>query len=227
MTIEAKRGAITDRNGKAFAISASAYKVVMSPSIIKDDDMREKIADGLSSALGMDRDAIYEMTQKKTQYVEVARRIEKEKADAVNAFVSSDKEYPGIITLAEDPKRYYPNGNMLSTVLGFVGSDNQGLEGIEYMYEDYLKGSPGKIIAAKTSVGTSMPFEYEKQIDAEDGCTVKLTVDMEMQDFLEKHIDNARVEHNVQNRVAGIIMDVKTGEVLAMSSKPVSYTHLR
>lgn len=220
ITIEAKRGSITDRNGNALAVSATAYKVVMAPSAIQDDDTREEIADGLSSALGMDRDEIYEMTQRNVQSVEVARRIEKDVADKVSEFISSDKSFSGIVSLAEDPKRYYPNGHLLSTVLGFVGTDNNGLEGVEYMYDEYLKGSSGKLIAAKTSVGTAMPFEYEKEIDAKDGCTVELTVDMEMQSFLEKHLENARVEHNVQNRLAGVIMNVKTGEVLAMSSKP-------
>mgnify|MGYP002578143154 FL=1 len=220
LTIEAKRGSITDRNGNVLAVSATAYKIVMAPSVISDDDTREEIADGLSSALSMDRDKIYEMTLKKTQYVEVARRVEKQVADKVSEFISSDKDFSGIITIAEDPKRYYPNGNLLSTVLGFVGSDNQGLEGVEVMYDSYLKGSAGKLIAAKTSLGTSMPFEYEKEIDAKDGCTVELTVDMQMQSFLEKHMENARVEHNVQNRIAGVIMNVKTGEILAMSSKP-------
>lgn len=220
LTIEAKRGSITDRNGNVLAVSATAYKIVMAPSVISDNDTREEIADGLSSALGMDRDKIYEMTLKKTQYVEVARRVEKSVADKVSEFIDSDDSFSGIITIAEDPKRYYPNGNLLSTVLGFVGTDNQGLEGLEVMYDSYLKGSSGKLIAAKTSLGTSMPFEYEKEIDAVDGCTVELTVDMQMQAFLEKHLENARVEHNVQNRVAGVIMNIKTGEMLAMSSKP-------
>ena len=175
ITIEAKRGSITDRNGNALAVSATAYKVVMAPSAIQDDDTREEIADGLSSALGMDRDEIYEMTQRNVQSVEVARRIEKDVADKVSEFISSDKSFSGIVSLAEDPKRYYPNGHLLSTVLGFVGTDNNGLEGVEYMYDEYLKGSSGKLIAAKTSVGTAMPFEYEKEIDAKDGCTVELT----------------------------------------------------
>lgn len=220
IVIEPNRGSITDRNGNILAVSATAYKVVMAPSIIQSDDVREKIADGLSSALSMDRDKILELTKKQTQYVEVARRIEEETANAVNAFIESDDVYSSILTVTEDPKRYYPNGNMLSTVLGFVGSDNQGLEGIEYLYDDYLRGSAGKLIATKTSIGTAMPFEYEKLIDPQDGATITLTVDLEMQEFLETHLENARVEHNVQNRMAGIVMDVKTGEILAISSKP-------
>ena len=220
IAIEAKRGTITDRNGNILAISATAYKVVMAPKLIDSEDLREKICDGLSSALSEDRDKIYEMTLKSVQSVEVARRVEKDVADKVSDFISENKDYAAIITVTEDPKRYYPNGNTLSTVLGLVGSDNQGLEGLEYLYDDYLTGTAGKLVATKTSIGTSMPFSYERQVDPKDGCTVELTVDLKMQAMLESEINNARVEHNVQNRIAGVIMDVNTGEILAMTSKP-------
>ena len=220
IAIEAKRGTITDRDGNILAISASAYKVVMAPKLIDSEDLREKICDGLSSALSEDRDKIYEMTLKNVQSVEVVRRVEKDIADKVSDFISEDKDYAEIITVTEDPKRYYPNGNTLSTVLGLVGADNQGLEGLEYLYDDYLTGTAGKLVATKTSIGTSMPFSYERQVDPKDGCTVELTVDLKMQAMLESEINNARVEHNVQNRIAGVIMDVNTGEILAMTSKP-------
>ena len=220
IAIEAKRGTITDREGNILAISATAYKVVMAPKLIDGEDLREKICDGLSSALSEDRDKIYEMTLKNVQSVDVVRRIEKDVADKVNDFISEDREYAAIITVTEDPKRYYPNGNTLSTVLGLVGADNQGLEGIEYLYDDYLTGTAGKLVATKTSIGTSMPFSYEKQVDSKDGCTIELTIDLKMQTLLESKINEARVEHNVQNRIAGVIMDVNTGEILAMTSKP-------
>lgn len=220
IAIEAKRGTITDRDGNILAISATAYKVVMAPKLIDSEDLREKICDGLSSALSEDRDKIYEMTLKNVQSVEVVRRVEKDIADKVSDFISEDKDYAAIITVTEDPKRYYPNGNTLSTVLGLVGADNQGLEGLEYLYDDYLTGTAGKLVATKTSIGTSMPFSYERQVDPKDGCTVELTVDLKMQAMLESEINKARVEHNVQNRIAGVIMDVNTGEILAMTSKP-------
>lgn len=220
IAIEAKRGTITDRDGNILAISATAYKVVMAPKLIDSEDLREKICDGLSSALSEDRDKIYEMTLKNVQSVEVVRRVEKDIADKVSDFISEDKDYAAIITVTEDPKRYYPNGNTLSTVLGLVGADNQGLEGLEYLYDDYLTGTAGKLVATKTSIGTSMPFSHERQVDPKDGCTVELTVDLKMQAMFESEINNARVEHNVQNRIAGVIMDVNTGEILAMTSKP-------
>ena len=220
IVIEARRGSITDRNGNILAVSATAYKVVMAPAVIKADETREEIAKNLSEILDMDYDSVYAMTKKNLQYVEVKRRIEKDVADRVTAFIRSDKKYSEVLTVTEDTKRYYPNGNMLSTVLGFVGADSQGLAGIESMYDSYLKGSNGKLIAVKTSLGTSMPFEYEKMIEPSDGSTVVLTVDMEIQAILEKYIANARVEYNVQEGVWAAVMDVKTGEILGMTSKP-------
>ena len=218
--IDAKRGDILDRNGNELAVSASAYMVTMSPTMITEEEDAENIAKNLSEILDLNYDDVYEMTQKNVSYVEVARRLEDDVTQLVNNFIQENPGYSSIIAISEDSKRYYPHGNLLSTVLGFVGIDNQGLEGLEMSYDEYLSGTPGKIISVKTQGGTSMPFEYEKYIEAEDGCDITLTIDLEMQYILEKYIDEARVEHNVQNRVAGIVMNVKTGEVLAMSSKP-------
>lgn len=218
--IEAKRGSFLDRNGNELAVSASAYMVTMSPTMITNDEDSVNIAKNLSEILDMSYDKIYEMTQKKVAYVVVARRLEEDVVQLVNEFIQQNSGYSSIIAISEDSKRYYPHGNLLSTVLGFVGVDNQGLEGLEMSYDEYLSGTPGKIISVKTQGGTSMPFEYEKYIEAENGGDITLTIDLEMQYILEKYIDEARVEHNVQNRVAGIVMNVKTGEVLAMTSKP-------
>ena len=219
-TIDAKRGSILDRNGNELAVSASAYMVTMTPTMIKNDADAENIAKNLSEILDLSYDKVYKMTQQKVSYTVVARRLEEEEANLVNDFVRENTGYSSIISISEDSKRYYPHGNLLSSVLGFVGTDNQGLEGLEMSYDAYLSGTPGKRISVKTQGGTAMPFEYEKYVAAEDGNNITLTVDLEMQYVLEKYIDEARVEHNVQNRVAGIVMNVKTGEVLAMTSKP-------
>ncbi|MBQ6051790.1 MAG: PASTA domain-containing protein [Clostridia bacterium] len=218
--IQAKRGAIVDRNGNELAVSATAYLITMSPSSFKSDDDRELLASGLSEILSLDYSSLLEKTKRNTSYAEIIRGINKEKEEEVAAFLNENKSLAPMVSITEIPKRFYPHGNLLSTVLGFVGTDNHGLEGVEYLYDDYLKGTNGKIITSNNARGTSMPFEYEQYISAKDGCTVKLTIDIEMQYFLEKHIQKTRVEHNVQNRVAACIMDVKTGEILAMSTKP-------
>ena len=220
IAIQAKRGSIVDRNGNELAISATAYLVTMKPISFENDEERELLASNLSEILDIDYDKLLEKTKRDVRYVEIVRGIEKDQADAVSEFISENKGLVDVVTITETAKRYYPHGNLLSTVLGFVGTDNQGLEGLEYLYDTYLKGSIGKIITSNNALGTSMPFEYEQYVSAEDGYDVKLTIDIEMQYFLEKHIQNTRVEHNVQNRVAACIMDVKTAEILAMSTKP-------
>lgn len=220
ITVTAKRGTIYDVNGNELAVSASAYMVTISPNEIVDDDIAKRLSEGLSEILGVDYESVYKKTQLTTKYAEIARGIESDVIEELTEFLDSDKNLRSPVSITETAKRYYPHGNLLSTVLGFVGTDHQGLEGIEAMYEEYLKGSDGKIITSQNATGTSMPFEYEKYIEAEDGYNIRLTVDLEMQYFLEKHIENTRVEHNVQSRVAGVIMNVKTGEILAMSTKP-------
>jgi len=218
--IDPKRGTIYDRNLVELAVSASAYKVLLYPIEIKTENEKEIIIDGLSEILNINKTKIENlMKDEKSRYNEVIRRIEKDKADIVKQFIS-DNKLSKILRIEEDPKRYYPHNNLLSTVLGFVGTDNQGLEGLEVAYDKYLKGTPGKYISARNAKGTELPFEFEKYIDPEDGYNLVLTIDLEMQYLLEKHIENARIEHNVQNRVAGVIMDVRTGEILAMTTKP-------
>ena len=230
ITVSAKRGTIYDVNGNELAVSASAYLVTIAPNKISDEETRDTLVTILSETLSLSYEDVYKKTKRNTQYEVIARGIEK---DVYNRLIealnpktetkeeaNAAKQVRSAVNITESAKRYYPHGNLLSTVLGFVGVDQQGLEGLEAMYDTYLKGSDGKIIASQNATGTSMPFEYEKYIDAEDGYDITLTIDLEIQYFLEKHIENTRVEHNVQSRVAGAVMNVKTGEVLAMTSKP-------
>ena len=220
ITVSAKRGTIYDVNGNELAVSASAYLVTIAPNKIEDEETREKLTTILSEILDLSYDDVYQKTLKNNQYEVIKRGVEKDVYNQLIEAISSEKKVRTAVNITETSKRYYPHGNLLSTVLGFVGVDQQGLEGIEAMYEDYLKGSDGKIITSQNATGSSMPFEYEKYIDAVDGYDIKLTIDLEIQYFLEKHIENTRVEHNVQSRVAGAVMNVKTGEILAMTTKP-------
>lgn len=216
--ISPKRGCIYDRNMKVLAKSASAWTVVASPMDIETDDDREKIAQGLSKILDLDKDFILEKSKRKTYYEILKRKIEKPLADEVIKFLK-DNKLRGI-RLEEDNKRYYPYEDFASTVIGFVGSENQGLAGIESYYENILKGEDGKVIVAKNGKAKDMPFKYEERFEPKDGNSVVLTIDEVLQHFLEKHLNIAVKEHSVKNRATGIIMDVKTGEILAMSTKP-------
>ncbi len=220
ITVDPNRGSIKDVNGVDLAVSATAYQVLMAPSQLTQEEDCKEVAQFLSETLHLNYDTVYGYTQKNSQYLAVKRRIEKEEADLVTQWLSEHKEYKTTLWISEDTKRYYPYKNLLSTVVGFVGSDNQGLEGLEYYYDSYLAGQPGKITAVRTAKGSAMPYEYESYQDAVDGYDLYLTTDVQLQYVLEKYISNARVEHNVQSRIAGVIMNVKTGAVLAMSSKP-------
>ncbi|SCJ89742.1 Penicillin-binding protein 2 [Anaerotruncus sp. 2789STDY5834896] len=216
--ISSVRGDITDCNGNILATSSTVWTVYISPADIKNDEQRELIAENLASILELDKDAILEKTKKKNYYEIIKRRVEKEPVDKVLAF-SSEKEIAAI-HVEEDTKRYYPQGNFLSSVLGFVGNDNQGLEGLEAYYDSYLSGTPGRSVAIKNSWGLDMPFDYEKEYAAKDGDTLVLTIDEVLQHYLEKYLQEAVDEHNATKRGAGIVMNVKTGEILAMATKP-------
>lgn len=218
-TINAKRGTIYDTNGKVLAESASAWQVVLSPINFKDDKQREAAASGLSEILGVDYQNVLEKTQQKSYYVVVKRKIEVEARDQVMALMDKlSKEYDcdGVIQLLDDYKRYYPKEELASCVIGFTGADEQGLEGVEFKYDDYLAGTPGRIVTAGDARGTNMPFQYEQNIEAEDGNNIYLTIDETIQSICEKYMAQGIEENNVKNRAACIAMDVNTGAILAM-----------
>jgi stage V sporulation protein D (sporulation-specific penicillin-binding protein) len=114
----------------------------------------------------------------------------------------------------------YPNNNLLSTVLGFTGADNQGLYGIESYYDTQLKGTDGRVVAAKDAKGNTMPYQFETLYQPEDGSGLVLTIDDSIQNFLEKALNETIQTHKVKNRACGIVMNVNTGEILAMATKP-------
>lgn len=220
ITVDPDRGSIKDVNGVDLAVSATAYQVLMAPAQITEEEDCVEVATFLSETLELDYETVYNQTQKNSQYLAVKRRIEKADADKITEWLKEHTEYKTSLWVSEDTKRYYPYKNLLSTVVGFVGSDNQGLEGLEYYYESYLSGTPGKITAVRTAKGSAMPYEYESYQDAVDGYDLYLTTDIQLQYILEKYVSNARIEHNVQSRIGGVITNVKTGAVLAMTSKP-------
>ncbi len=216
--ISAKRGTIYDRNMKTLAQSASVFTVYISPVYITNEAQRNLIADQLSKILSIDRKTIYDKACKKNYYEIIKRKIEKPEADIVRKFISDN--HIGCVALAEDSKRYYPFGNFAASILGFTGTDNQGLTGIESFYDSYLKGVPGRVVAAKNAKGTDMPFAYQKYVDAKDGTNLVLTIDEVIQHFLEKNLSIAIRQDKVAKRGAGIVMDVQTGEILAMATEP-------
>lgn len=217
--IKASRGLIVDNNGVVLADNKTVERVFISPADMKSDAERQLVADNLSRILDVDYDTIYEKTLKKNRKDEtIKKNVEKDEADMVRAFVN--KYSLDSVHLVTSTTRYYPFENLLSHVLGFVGSDNQGLYGIEYQYNEYLTGVDGKIITAKNGLGQDMPYDYEQYIEPQNGYKLVLTIDQTMQSILEKYLEECLEESGADNRVTGIIMDPKTGGILAMATKP-------
>ena len=217
-SITANRGNIYDRNMKTLAKSVTIWTVFISPAEM-EEDQRELVASGLSEILGVDYDTIYEKSLKTWRYNEtIKKKVDNDTADQVTAF-AQENEIKGIY-LSEDTMRYYPYGNLASTVLGFTGNDGSGAYGLEAYYNKTLSGTDGVIASVRNAKGTAMPFSEQQIYDAEDGQSLVLTIDETVQSYLEKHLENAVQEHEVKNRAVGIVMNVKTGEILAMATKP-------
>ena len=217
--VTANRGTIYDRNGKILAMSASADNVFISPAeIVMYDEDPTLIARGLSDILGVDYAEVLDKTSKtKSYYQTVAQRVEQDKADEVRAFIS--EHHLNGIKLEPTTKRYYPYSTLAAHVIGFVGGENTGLSGLESYYEDELSGVNGRVVRAKNAAGTDMLYtKYEEYYDAADGCDVTTTIDSTIQFYLEKHLQQAVEDYDVQNGAAAIAMDVNTGEVLGMVS---------
>lgn len=219
--ITPKRGTIYDCNGKVLAVSASVETVYAHPAQIKNDKGAEIVAAKLAEILEMDYDTIYQKITKNVSYVDIKKKVEKDVADKIRELKTADetKTYFQGIGLSEDSKRYYPMNNLASQVIGFVGTDNQGLAGIEAQYDGYLKGTAGKISSLKNASGVSMDEKHEEQTATQDGNNLVLTIDETIQHFLENHLKTAAEENKLGNGACGIIMNVKTGEILAMGTE--------
>lgn len=215
-TISAQRGTIYDCNMKPLAQSATVWTVALEPAYLSSDEIKSKVAKGLSEILDLPENDLFEKTKKKTCYLVVKRKIESDVKDKIVEFLKDQKIKSGVL-LIEDNKRYYPYGDFASAVLGFTGTDNQGLAGVENSYNDYLTGENGKLVIAKNAVGTDMPFDYEKLIPAKNGNNVILTIDEVIQHFLEKNLEEGIINNKVINRAAAIMIDVNTGDILGMA----------
>lgn len=218
-TVSAKRGTIYDANGNVLVESASVWQVVMSPINFKNDKQRQAAAKGLSEIFDLEYNDVLKDTKQQSHYVVVKRRIESDEREKVLELVDTlKKNYKcaGVIQLLDDYKRYYPKNSLASSVIGFTGSDDQGLEGVEYEYDSYLSGIPGRIITAQNARGIDMPFQYEQNVESEDGNNVYLTIDETIQSICEKYMQKGVEDNNVLNKGVCIAMDVNTGAILAM-----------
>jgi stage V sporulation protein D (sporulation-specific penicillin-binding protein) len=218
-TVTAARGTIFDKNGKVLAMSASVESVFIAPfeaNLYEED--KELIAEKLSEILGVDYDSIMKkMGKENSRYETIKRKIEKDLADQVREFIKENNLKS--VHIEPDTKRYYPQSSLACHIIGFVGIDNYGLNGLEYQYEDYLAGVNGRIVRLKNANGTDMLFtDFEDYYDAKNGSDVTLTIDTTIQYYVEKYLAQAIEDYDVQNGGACIAMDPKTGEILALSS---------
>lgn len=223
--ISPKRGNIYDSTGKALAIGAQVDTITINPTkIVKKDevdtkDYKEKVAKGLSDIFELNYDEVLEKVNSTSQVETIIKKVEQEKVDQLKQWMEENKISVGI-NIDEDTKRYYPYSTVASNLIGFCGSDNQGLSGIEAKWESVLTGTPGKIVSSKGSDQQEIPNAEETYISAENGSDLTLTIDLKVQTIVEKHLKQA-VEDNECSRGGNVIaMNPKTGDIIAMASYP-------
>jgi len=220
-TLSATRGTIFDINGNILAMSAAVEKVFISPLVMERENQDvQLIATGLSGILGVDRDMIIERASRtSTQYQRIKLQVSAEEAALVREFIS-EHSLRGV-HLAPNTQRYYPNNSLAGQVLGFVGTDDDGLEGLEHRYNSYLSGVDGRQIRLASNSGRSIGFpDFEDRYEAEDGYDITLTIDTTIQYYVESHLVAAIEQYRVLNGAVCIAMDPRTGAILAMASYP-------
>ena len=216
--VTADRGNIYDRNMNVLACSVSVENVYLDPHELKQSKADlEAIAQKLGQLLDLDPTWIQEQGKDLTKrYKQVAAKIDEETAALVRAYIN--EENISGIHLEPDTKRYYPYGSLAAQVIGFTNASNTGSEGIEAAYNSYLEGKAGKVITTKGNNEMDMPFSYEHYVSSRQGDSVVMTIDATAQACLEKHLEEAIAKYDVQNGAFGIVMHVKTGQILAMAT---------
>ncbi len=220
-----KRGNIYDSTGNALAISAQVDTITINPNrIVGDTDeetktLKETVAKGLSDIFELDYNEILEKVNSESQVETIIKKVEQEKVDELEAWMEENDISVGI-NIDEDTKRYYPYGDLASSVIGFCGSDNQGLSGIESKWDSVLTGTPGKIVSAKDSSQKEIPNAEENYISAENGSDITLTIDFKVQTTIEKYLEQAVEKYECEDGGNVIVMNPQTGDILGMACYP-------
>ena len=217
-TVTADPGTIYDRNMNILACSQSVENIYLDPHELKQSkaDMH-LVSTTLAQILELDPQWISEQSQDLTmRYKQIAAGVDETTAEQVRGFIN---EYSiSGIHIEPSSKRYYPYGSLAAQVIGFTNASNTGSEGIEAAYNSFLEGDAGKVITTKGNNEMDMPFSYENYLEATTGCSVVLTLDTTVQTCLEKQMESAIARYDVQNGAFGMVMDVHTGEILAMAT---------
>ena len=222
--VTATRGTIYDRNGNIMAISATAETVFLSPleinRALNDKDKpvswtKDSVAQKLSEILEINKEGILKkMERTNSQYEVLKLRVEEDVANQIRSYIN-DEGVQGVY-MVTDAKRYYPYSTLASQIIGFVGTDNYGLYGLEARYNSILDGQTGLVVSSKDNAGNDMPYGYEQYYKAENGSDIVLTLDATVQYYVEKALAEMVNSTQAANGATGIVMDVETGAILAM-----------
>ena len=217
--INPKRGTIYDATGtKVLAVSATVRTITVNPVNIAKEN-KEKVAKALSEIFNVDYETTLKKVSKRSSIETIARKVEKEQADELMRWMEQNNILTGI-NVDEDTKRYYPYNNLASQIIGFCGSDNQGLDGIEALYDSKLKGETGKIIKITDAKGNTILKEGEDYESAIDGNDLVLTIDATIQGVAEKYLSEACIDNQCTDGGCVIVMNPNNGDVLAMAGYP-------
>lgn len=219
--LPAERGTIYDANMDTLVQSTTAWVVSLRPADVKPEQ-QDLVITRLAEILGLEESYIEGRLGIKATEVKLRSKADKAQKDAIMSFCYDEEGecvVPGV-KLNTDTRRTYSHGTLLSTVLGFTGTDNTGLSGLEAQYDETLGGVPGRIVTVKNARSGEMPFDYNTLVEAQEGNSLVLTVDANIQQTLEKYLAEAVRLNDVRNRACGIIMNVNTGAILAMATVP-------
>ena len=217
--INPKRGTIYDATGKnILAVSSTVETVTVNPTNITDEN-KEKVANALANIFELDYETVLKKVKKRSSIETIVKKVDKEKTDELRKWMEANNITTGI-NIDEDTKRYYPYNNVASQVIGFCGSDNQGLDGIEAKYDEELKGEQGAIQKHADAKGGEIGAEGENYISAVDGNDLVLTIDLTIQSIVEKYLEEACIDNECTDGGSIIVMNPQNGDILAMATYP-------
>ncbi|MCI8641790.1 MAG: hypothetical protein HFJ59_08030 [Clostridia bacterium] len=217
-TINPKRGTIYDATGQVLAKSSTVETVSVNPGNIAKED-KEKVAKKLCEIFELDYEKVLKKVSKRSSIETIAKKVEKEKTDELRKWIEAENIMTGI-NIDEDTKRYYPNNNLASQIIGFCGSDNQGLDGIEAKYDSTLSGTKGAIKRHTDAKGGEIGVEGETYIAAKNGNDLILTIDMNIQSIVEKYLEEACIDNKCTDGGNIVVMNPQNGDILAMATYP-------
>ncbi len=222
--MKARRGTIYDSNMNILATDKTVWRIFVSSREIRKRSKQDKsdytdiICRGLSRILEIDSAELYKkISGSRLLDITVKKGVEEDKYKEILSFIE-ENSLMGMVQTEAQTSRYYPCGSLAAHTLGFVGSDLQGLYGLEYSYNSTLQGKDGSYLYAKDANGNSLPIEYSTYIPPSDGLSIVTTIDSYLQESLEEQLEAARINHGAENRVTGIVMDTTTGAILAMAT---------